>query len=188
MRSVTVGGALAPSYRCCALPSASNCAHRGMGFTTAVRGTQITLPLRKSLALQLRGPLPIQAFISPAVLKALQLVATRAGTGKLLVETTRRGGMRLGGPVVVAVLLTYSVAATLWAARETARAQALESGFSDTEGQSSGREAAPTSRRNTQNAAPCPMCGGAGKLAWRARDDMPCPKCLGSGTSKPRRW
>lgn len=126
----------------------------------------------------------MRAVVSPAVMKAIQVVASRAVPGKLLLEATRRGGARLGGPVVVALLLTYSVAATVWAARQTARAQALESGVSEGQGPSDG-DAAMFS--DAEGAEPCPMCGGRGVVAWKKRDDLPCPKCLGSGTSSRSR-
>lgn len=181
-------GVLTPNSRSIALPTAT-CSHRSLGLTTAVHGVRLCpflpLPPRKSHP---RGLGPVQAVVSPAVLKALQVVVTRAAPGKLLLEATRRGGMKLGAPVVVALLLTYSVAATLWAARQTARAQALESGVAETDGEGLSDNEAAATLSDGEGAVPCPMCDGQGVLVWRARDDMPCPKCLGSGTLRNRRW
>lgn len=181
---------------------------RGLGFTSCVRGTKLSLarPNRTYLGqpktLQRRQV--VQAFVVPhALIRIAQKVVFRGASGKLLFETAKKGGWRLAAPLTF-LLFIYSVVATWVAAWQTKRAQKLlriadgsgtcpenatnVASFAST---SSTADSGASLSAETPIAAAdaCPICHGRGTITWdrfETKEGALCPRCLGTGTTKKR--
>jgi hypothetical protein len=180
-----------------------------LGFKSCVRGTRLGLArsnrsdcsLAKQTLRRRQNAVPTQAFVlPPALIRLAQKVVFRGASGRLLLETAKKGGWRLAAPLT-AVLFIYSVVATWFAAWQTKRAHKLakladynenspEEGASNTTALASASiddGASSSSQAPTAAADACPICHGSGSITWDRFDvheGALCPRCLGTGKKR----
>jgi len=181
---------------------------RELGFKSCVKGTQLGLarPIRNYCLLgqpkTFQRRQVVQAFVvPPALVRIAQKVVFRGASGRLLLETAKRGARRFAAPLTF-LLLIYSIAATWFAAWQAKRAQNLTKNAkgSDTFSENAASVASLASASATGGASlsaetpiaiaaadACPICHGRGTITWdrfETKEGELCPRCLGKGTAK----
>jgi hypothetical protein len=191
--------------------SASLSRLRRLGFTSCVRGSsQIKFncfPIQPKKALR-KEQLTIRSFVvPPALIRIAQRVVFRGASGRLLIETAKKGNWKIAAPVTF-LLFIYSVVATWFAAWQAKRAQKLARiaaegtaiispetrsppPLASVRGSIDGSEVTESGCASPSSAdgSTCPICNGRGTITWdrfETNEGTLCPRCLGTGALKRR--